>query len=138
MVIWKRTFRIQDGHVWPWKLAKGHWLSANKSCSDTSACKCWRRFNIEQLIMIIWNGKFMIQDEVTFDLENRSISLIRNQWKVFCRTQEPTNFEKKNLLDKMKFWTNLMAEWLLKSRWRLFRGTYGLICVPNFTKIGVF
>ncbi len=60
--------------------------------------------------MIIWNGKFMIQDEVTFDLENRSISLIRNQWKVFCRTQEPTNFEKKNLLDKMKFWTNLMAE----------------------------
>ncbi len=26
----------------------------------------------------------------------------------------------------------------LHTRWQLFRGTYGLMCVPNFTKIGVF
>ncbi len=54
-------------------------------------------------------------------------------WSTTCRIDLKIHFHQEHMrMYIYKIYTNITPQW------RLFRGTYGLMCVPNFTKIGVF
>ncbi len=75
---------------------------------------------------------------VIFKLENKDgyhfFQWVRDwqtsHFEVHCTSRDYYDTINKSLLVRREWWGN--------PRWRLFRGTYGLMCVPNFTKIGVF
>ncbi len=65
---------------------------------------------------------------LTHDLDSHDLELYNNDLDSYN-----TELDSYNDLDSHnELWT------MWKTQWRLFRGTYGLMYVPNFTKIGVF